>query len=75
MTMRKSLLLLLVLTLLAVLVVPTAAAAKKKAWTQKELDDLEKSWESGDEEEELDTPERRMQAKMEARKNAPAAGG
>ncbi len=73
--MRKSLLLLLVLTLLAVLVVPTVAAAKKKkAWTQKELDDLEKAWEAGDEEEELDTPERRMQAKMEARKNAPAGG-
>lgn len=73
---KPSLLLLLTLFLGLLVFCPPADAAskkKKKAWTAAELEALEKAWEAGDSEEELDTPERRFKKEREARDKAPPA--
>ena len=69
--------LLLLLGALLLLATPMAEAAskkKRKAWTQAELDALEKQWEDGDAEEELQTPERERRIEMEEREKAKKEG-
>lgn len=78
--MKRSGLLTLLLLLGAALLlatVPGAAAAskkKRKAWTEKELEELEKQWEGGDAEEDLMSPERQHRLEMEAREKAKEEG-
>ena len=70
-------LLLLALVAVLLLALPWGAEAaskkKRKAWTQAELDALEKEWEEGDAEEDLMTPERQHRLQREARKNGGGA--
>lgn len=70
--------LLLLLGALLLLATPVAEAAaskkKRKAWTKEELEALEKQWEEGDAEEDLDTPERKHRLEMEEREKAKKEG-
>lgn len=78
MLVKPSLLLLLTLFLSLLVLSPVtvdAAKKKKKQWTAAELEALEAAWETGDSEEELDTPERRFKKEREARDKAPPAAG
>lgn len=70
-----SLLMAALLLLLLVVASPAAALAKKrKAWTEKELEALEKQWEDGDAEEDLDSPHRRHRLEMEEAEKARKEG-
>jgi hypothetical protein len=62
------------LLLLAAPVAEAASKTKRKAWTEKELEELEKQWEDGDAEEDLMTPERQRRLEMEQRKKAKEEG-
>lgn len=65
----------LLLLVLLVLASPASVLAKKrKAWTEKELEALERQWEDGDAEEDLDTPERKHRMEMEAAEKAKKEG-
>lgn len=69
--------LLLLVGALLLLATPAAEAAskkKRKAWTQEELNALEKQWEEGDAEEDLFTPERKHRIEMEEREKAKKEG-
>lgn len=73
--MKRLSLVVVALLLVLLLASPASALAKKrKAWTEKELEALERQWEDGDAEEDLDTPERKHRLEMEEREKAKKEG-